>query len=98
MQCRSCEHTVTLTFIDLGMSPIANNFLTSKNINNIEPVFPLRVMTCDRCSFVQLPEIASRETLFPEDYLYFSSYSSSWLEHSKKYAEKMVKDLNITNR
>ena len=76
------------------MSPIANNFLTSKNINAKEPIFPLRVMTCDRCSFVQLPEIASRETLFPEDYLYFSSYSSSWLEHSKKYAEKMIEMLS----
>ena len=98
MQCRSCEYTVTRTFIDLGMSPIANNFLTSKNINNMEPIFPLRVMTCDRCSLVQLPEIASRETLFPEDYLYFSSYSSAWLEHSKKYAEKMIKDLNLTKK
>ena len=98
MQCRSCGHTVTRTFIDLGMSPIANNFLTSKNFIAKEPIFPLRVMTCDRCSFVQLPEIASRETLFPEDYLYFSSYSSSWLEHSKKYAEKMITDLSLTKK
>ena len=98
MQCRSCGYTVTRTFIDLGMSPIANNFLTSKNFIAKEPIFPLRVMTCDRCSFVQLPEIASRETLFPEDYLYFSSYSSSWLEHSKKYAKKMINDLNITKK
>ena len=98
MQCRSCEYTVTRTFIDLGMSPIANNFLTSKNINNLEPIYPLRVMTCDRCSFVQLPEIASRETLFPEDYLYFSSYSSSWLEHSKKFANNIIERLNLTSQ
>lgn len=98
MQCRSCGHTVSRIFIDLGMSPIANNFLISKNINALEPIFPLRVMTCDRCSFVQLPEITSRETLFPEDYLYFSSYSSSWLEHSKKFAEKMINELNITKK
>ena len=98
MQCRSCGYTVTRTFIDLGMSPIANNFLTAENIHNMEPTFPLRVMTCDHCAFVQLPEIASRETLFPDNYLYFSSYSSSWLKHSKAYAEKMIKDLNLAKK
>ena len=98
MRCRSCGYTVTRTFIDLGMSPIANNFLTTENINNIEQIFPLIAMTCDRCSFVQLPEIASRETLFTDNYLYFSSYSSSWLKHSKAYVEKMIKDLNLTKK
>ena len=98
MQCRSCGHTLTRTFIDLGMSPIANNFLAAENIENFEPTFPLRAMTCDHCAFVQMPDIASRETLFPDDYLYFSSYSSSWLEHSKAYAEKMIKYLNLTEK
>jgi 2-polyprenyl-3-methyl-5-hydroxy-6-metoxy-1,4-benzoquinol methylase len=96
MRCRSCGNNVTRTFIDLGMSPIANNFLEGKGTYQKEITFPLHVKTCDYCRFVQLPEIASRETLFPDDYIYFSSYSKSWLEHSKAYAEKMVKKLNLT--
>lgn len=96
MNCRSCGQIVTRTFIDLGMSPIANDFLNPENINNGEPSFPLHVMTCGYCGLVQLPKIASREILFPENYLYFSSYSSSWLEHSKIFAEKMIKDLNLS--
>ena len=98
MQCRACKNTEVRTFIDLGMSPIANNFLTSENIKNRELSFPLHVVTCANCGFVQLPEVASREALFPEDYLYFSSYSSSWLEHSKIYAEKMIEKLNLSEK
>jgi SAM-dependent methyltransferase len=98
MQCRACKNTEVRTFINLGMSPIANNFLTSENIKNRDLSFPLHVVTCVNCGFVQLPEVASREALFPEDYLYFSSYSSSWLEHSKVYAEKMIKKLNLSEK
>jgi SAM-dependent methyltransferase len=98
MQCRACENTEVRTFIDLGMSPIANNFLTSENLKNRELSLPLHVVTCVNCGFVQLPEVASREALFPEDYLYFSSYSRSWLEHSKVYAEKMIEKLNLSKK
>ena len=52
-------------------------------------------MTCKRCALVQLPEVASRESLFRSDYVYFSSYSSSWLEHSRAYALKMIQMLNL---
>jgi SAM-dependent methyltransferase len=98
MQCRSCKNSEVRTFIDLGMSPIANNFLTSETIKNREHSFPLHVVTCVNCGFVQLPEVASREALFPQDYLYFSSYSRSWLEHSKVYAEKMIRKLNLSEK
>ena len=98
MQCRSCGTIVTRTFINLGMSPIANNLLTYENTMNKEPTFPLHVMTCDKCRYVQLQEIVSRETIFSKDYLYFSSYSSSWLEHSKAYAEKITIELNLSKK
>jgi hypothetical protein len=98
MQCRACKNTEVRTFIDLGMSPIANNFLTSENIKNRELLFPLHVVTCVNCGFVQLPEVASREDLFPQDYLYFSSYSMSWLNHCKVYAEKMIQKLDLSKK
>ena len=69
MECRSCEESLKRTFIDLGTSPIANDLLTAARTKEKELILPLHVMTCDNCGLVQLPEVASRETLFPENYL-----------------------------
>lgn len=96
MNCRGCGSLITKTFIDLGESPIANNLLTLEQLNKRGDFFPLHVRTCDACSFVQLPEISTRETLFPENYTYYSSYSESWLAHSQKYATKMIEKLGLT--
>ena len=96
MNCRGCGSLITKTFIDLGESPIANNLLTLEQLNKPGEFFPLHVRTCDSCSFVQLPEISTRETLFPENYTYYSSYSESWLAHSQKYATKMIEKLGLT--
>ena len=96
MQCRSCKELLKRTFINLGTSPIANNLLTATTVKEKELILPLHVMTCDSCGLVQLPEVASRETLFPDNYLYFSSFSKSWLKHSKNYAEKMIGKLDLT--
>jgi SAM-dependent methyltransferase len=96
LNCRGCGSLITKTFIDLGESPIANNLLTLEQLNKRGDFFPLHVRTCDACSFVQLPEISTRETLFPENYTYYSSYSESWLAHSQKYATKMIEKLGLT--
>ena len=98
VNCRGCGASLSLTFLDLGASPIANDLITSDNLNSPEIYYTLRVMTCERCAFVQLPEVTSRESLFRSDYVYFSSYSSTWLEHSQKYAVKMVELLSLSER
>jgi hypothetical protein len=96
MNCRGCIKSLSLTFLDLGASPIANDLVSKEKLATPEIFYPLCVMTCSECSLVQLPEVASREALFRADYVYFSSYSSSWLAHSRKYASKMIQlvDLN----
>lgn len=96
MNCRGCGSLLTKTFIDLGESPIANNLLTFEQLGKLEEFFPLHSRTCESCGLVQLPEISSRETLFPENYTYYSSYSKSWLAHSQKYATKMIEKLGLT--
>ena len=81
MNCRGCGTALSLTFLDLGVSPIANNLVEIENFSDKEVNFPLHVMTCQICSLVQLSEVIPREILFPSNYTYFSSYSSSWLQH-----------------
>ena len=95
MNCRGCGAKLTLTFLDLGMSPIANNLVENKQLNHQNKSYPLRAMTCEKCSLVQLSEAIPKETLFPSSYTYFSSYSSTWLEHAKAYAEKMISLLQL---
>ncbi len=75
--------------MDLGVSPLANSFLNTEQLNEMEPFYPLHVYVCEVCFLVQLPELQSPEKIF-EDYAYFSSYSESWLRHAKDYVELMV--------
>lgn len=96
VSCRSCRSELKLTLIDLGSSPIANNLIPSTQSMEEMSYFPLCAKTCENCSLVQLSEELPRETLFRSDYVYHSSYSSSWLEHSRSYVKKMIKFLNLS--
>ena len=50
----------------------------------MEPFFPLHVLVCDACWLVQLKEYVAADGIFTEHYPYFSSYSTSWVEHARK--------------
>jgi SAM-dependent methyltransferase len=88
--CRLCGEGLEHTFVNLGMSPLCENFLTADQLDAMEPFFPLHVQVCGTCFLVQLKEYVSPEHIFTE-YAYFSSYSTSWVAHAKAYCE-MIKD------
>ncbi len=88
-KCRFCGSTLKHTFIDLGMSPLCESYLTEDELNKMEPFYPLHLYVCQNCFLVQIQEYVNPENIFSE-YAYFSSYSQSWLEHAKKYCEKMI--------
>jgi SAM-dependent methyltransferase len=85
-RCRFCGAPLAHTFANLGMSPIANNYLREEDLGKMEPFYPLHALVCDQCFLVQLEEFESPEEIF-SDYAYFSSYSTSWLEHCRRYVE-----------
>jgi hypothetical protein len=97
VNCRGCQAELVLTFLDLGMSPIANNLVLPKDIDKPDAFYPLHVMTCTQCALVQIPEVNRREELFRADYVYFSSYSTTWLEHSQSYAKQMLDLLQLSS-
>lgn len=88
-RCRFCDSPLDAVFADLGMSPIANNYLAPDQANAMEPFYPLRAFVCGSCFLVQLEEFETPQEIFGE-YAYFSSYSTSWLEHSRRYVEQVV--------
>ena len=77
------------TFVDLGVSPLANSYLTPQDLQSVEPFYPLHVFICEGCYLVQLPQLQSPKYIFG-DYAYFSSYSESWLNHAKEYSTLMI--------
>ena len=95
--CRFCRAPVEAVFADLGMSPLANSYLPPERANSMEPFYPLRALVCGKCFLVQLEEFETPERIF-SDYAYFSSYSSSWLEHSRHYSELMIERLGLGER
>ena len=87
--CRFCGSLLRHSFVDLGMSPLCESYITPARLNQMEPFYPLHVYVCDRCFLVQLLEYVSPSDIFSH-YAYFSSYSDTWLQHVRDYTEKMV--------
>ena len=90
MNCRFCNTPLNYEFLDLVNAPPSNSFLTFSQLNEPEVYYPLRVLVCDNCFLVQIDEYQKSSTIFNHDYVYFSSFSTSWLSHAKSYCEKVV--------
>ena len=88
--CRFCRAPLTRTFLDLGDQPLANSYLTPEQLAaGGERSYPLHTRVCDRCFLVQADHGVPAEAIFDEGYAYFSSFSSGWVEHARRYAEAM---------
>ena len=93
-QCRFCAEPLSETFVDLGMSPLCQTHIEPKNLNAMEPFYPLHSFVCEKCFLVQLPEHVAPSAIF-EEYAYFSSYSDTWLAHAKQYVALMTERFGL---
>jgi len=93
-RCRLCGGRLEKTFVNLGMSPLCESFLTSAQLDASEAFYPLHALVCDNCFLVQLKEYVKPEHIFTE-YAYFSSYSTSWVDHARRYCEMIRGRLNL---
>ncbi|MGE0440791.1 MAG: methyltransferase domain-containing protein [Gemmatimonadales bacterium] len=93
--CRFCGEPLRHRVVDLGASPLCESYLREEDLNRMEPFYPLLVWVCPRCFLVQLEEYVAGQDIFTE-YAYFSSYSDSWLEHSRRYVDGMIGRLSLT--
>jgi len=89
--CRFCRTPLIHTFLDLGRQPLANSYLTAAQLAaGTERAYPLHVRVCDRCFLVQADDAVPADAIFDDAYAYFSSYSSSWVAHARRYAQAMA--------
>lgn len=84
--CRFCHEPLRVTVVDLGKTPLANSYLTSEQLTAPEPIFPLYARVCSACRLVQVDDVAAPDDIFGH-YAYFSSYSSSWVEHARRFTQ-----------
>lgn len=98
MKCRFCKTDLIDLFLDLGSAPPSNAFLTAADLNAPELYFPLRLFTCSSCYLVQVDEVQKHDALFSSDYVYFSSYSRTWLAHAENYVQLAVERLGLNPR
>jgi SAM-dependent methyltransferase len=98
MNCRHCARPLQAQhdlFVDLGSAPPSNAFLDGDALLRAEAWFPLKVLACPECGLVQVDELQRHDALFGDDYVYFSSYSASWLAHARVYVEQAVQRLAL---
>ncbi len=92
--CRHCGVPLVHSVVDLGVQPPCEGYVSAERFNEPELFYPLHAMVCANCLLVQLETDVSPESIYTE-YAYFSSYSDSWLEHSRKYAERIISQLGL---
>jgi SAM-dependent methyltransferase len=95
MKCRHCGTELSVPFIDLGSAPPSNAYLTAETLHLPEKWYPLRVLACTECWLVQTEDTAHCSELFSADYAYFSSFSTTWLQHAKYYVATMVERFSL---
>jgi SAM-dependent methyltransferase len=93
--CRYCRAPLSRTFADLGVSPVANAFLSQAQLNKMEPFYPLHAYVCEVCLLVQLEDFEAPQNIFNDQYAYFSSYSDSWLDHARRYTDGITARLGL---
>jgi SAM-dependent methyltransferase len=96
MKCRHCGAELEVSFLDLGVAPPSNAYLSASDLRSPEKWYPLRVMVCAQCWLVQTEDYTFSDELFRSDYAYFSSTSTSWLEHAATYCAMIRQRLSLT--
>jgi SAM-dependent methyltransferase len=92
--CRFCGATLEHSLVDLGMHPPCQTHIDSSQLNSMERFYPLHALVCHKCFLVQLQSYVAPDEIFSE-YAYFSSYSDSWVEHARRYAQAMCERFKI---
>jgi 2-polyprenyl-3-methyl-5-hydroxy-6-metoxy-1,4-benzoquinol methylase len=95
--CRFCGAKVCQVFVDLGVSPLANSYLKSDQLNRMEPFYPLKVYVCGECLLVQLEALESPAEIF-SNYAYFSSFADTWVQHAAEYVDMAVQRFHLTEQ
>ena len=97
MRCRICGDELNLVLVDLINAPLSNSLITQEDLNKLEVFYPLKVMVCENCWLAQIDEYQRYDEIFSDNYLYYSSFSSTWVNHAREYTDMIVGRLGLDN-
>jgi len=92
--CLFCGSERQALVVSLGDQPLANSYLTEEQLAAPEPTYPLDLYVCEDCMLAHINVAATGEDIF-SDYAYFSSFSTTWLEHAQHYSEMITERLKL---
>ena len=98
MNCRHCSKNLEHSFIDLGSSPPSNSFLSCTAMKSMEKWYPLNILVCNNCWLVQTEDYVIADEMFSPEYAYFSSYSTTFLEHCESFVNQMIEKFSLSSR
>ena len=93
--CRLCGNSNLISVLDLGASPPCESFLSEEQLDLPEATYPLHLRLCPDCLLLQIPALITPEDTFGGDYAYYSSYSTSWVEHARRFVDQAVDALGL---
>ena len=93
--CRLCGNSNLVSVLDLGASPPCESFLSEEQLDLPEATYPLHLRLCPDCLLLQIPALITPEDTFGGDYAYYSSYSTSWVEHARRFVDQAVDALGL---
>jgi len=94
--CKGCGTAGLHPVLDLGKMPPSDRLLSKEQLSRPERKFPLELAFCPHCTLVQILETVPPDFLFGEEYLYFSSFSQAWLNHSRANALDLIERRKLT--
>ena len=91
--CRACGNELR-TVLSLGDMPPSNALLTAEQLGEPEARYPLDLALCTACGLAQITVALDPAELF-EEYAYFSSYSTTMLEHAEALVKRMIDERGL---
>ena len=97
VMCRGCGAGGLSPILSLGDTPLANALLTKDQLDQPERKYALDLVLCTTCSLVQITATVPGEEMFGE-YVYFSSFSDTMLEHARALVERVVSERKLDKK
>jgi len=95
MECKLCNSTNLELFLDLGLIPLVDRFLSKEELKEEEKFYPLNVHLCKDCGLAQLGYVVPAEELYNENYAYESGTTKKRRENYQEFAEYVCKKFNL---
>lgn len=93
--CIGCGSTDLALAGSLGKMPNCNRFVTDHIDALSLPRFELNLVFCSRCKLSQVGTHLPTTEIFSDHYPYFSSASSTWVEHARLLSEECTKRFSL---